>query len=57
MENSENISAVFRELVLFGVSKTAHGEKSPTENRFEKIASLPRFFMKNPDPKTGGSFS
>ena len=56
MENSENISAVFRELVLFGVSETAYDQKSPTENVLGENACPAWCFGKIPDPKTGSPF-
>jgi hypothetical protein len=48
--------SLFHELVLFWESITAYDEKSLTENVLGKIASLPRFLGKNPDPKTALPF-
>jgi hypothetical protein len=46
----------FRELVLFGVSETAHDQKSPTENVRGENACPDWRSGKVPDPKTGRPF-
>jgi hypothetical protein len=56
MEYSENISAVFRELVLFLRAGTLRGDMSPTENVPGENTSPAWCFGKIPDPKTGVPF-